>query len=167
MIPHIGLTITLPGGKTGKVSIFHLSDKYTESPLSDFKIGKVVRSVTLVVLCCSFEQQGLEMYSYLVTVFSLPQDDVRSVRFSLLLRYNAYFLGRLFRREVCNLICVWLKHHFSGIKKPPLIAFLDCHLREDNLVVKLMMGLREVSYPSSPIVLCAIWQTSCLYIYNV
>uniref|UniRef100_A0A803YNN3 Protein RRP5 homolog n=1 Tax=Meleagris gallopavo TaxID=9103 RepID=A0A803YNN3_MELGA len=44
MIPHIGLTITLPGGKTGKVSIFHLSDKYTESPLSDFKIGKVVRS---------------------------------------------------------------------------------------------------------------------------
>lgn len=53
MIPHIGLTITLPGGKAGKVSIFHLSDKYTESPLSDFKIGKVVRSVTPVVLCCS------------------------------------------------------------------------------------------------------------------
>ncbi|XP_042719783.1 protein RRP5 homolog [Lagopus leucura] len=47
MIPHIGLTITLPGGKTGKVSIFHLSDKYTESPLSDFKIGKVVRCCIL------------------------------------------------------------------------------------------------------------------------
>ncbi|XP_015722403.1 protein RRP5 homolog isoform X3 [Coturnix japonica] len=47
MIPHIGLTITLPGGKTGKVSIFHLSDKYTESPLSDFKIGKVVRCYIL------------------------------------------------------------------------------------------------------------------------
>uniref|UniRef100_A0A8B9T781 Protein RRP5 homolog n=1 Tax=Anas platyrhynchos TaxID=8839 RepID=A0A8B9T781_ANAPL len=45
MIPHVGLTITLPGGKTGKVSIFHLSDKYTENPLSDFKVGKVVRSV--------------------------------------------------------------------------------------------------------------------------
>lgn len=47
MIPHIGLTITLPGGKAGKVSIFHLSDKYTESPLSDFKIGKVVRCYIL------------------------------------------------------------------------------------------------------------------------
>uniref|UniRef100_A0A8B9T6W0 Protein RRP5 homolog n=1 Tax=Anas platyrhynchos TaxID=8839 RepID=A0A8B9T6W0_ANAPL len=47
MIPHVGLTITLPGGKTGKVSIFHLSDKYTENPLSDFKVGKVVRCYIL------------------------------------------------------------------------------------------------------------------------
>ncbi|POI29567.1 hypothetical protein CIB84_006683, partial [Bambusicola thoracicus] len=47
MIPHIGLSITLPGGKAGKVSIFHLSDKYTESPLNDFKIGKVVRCYVL------------------------------------------------------------------------------------------------------------------------
>lgn len=85
----------------------------------------------------------------------------------MLLRSNAYFLGHLFRREGCNLICVWLKHHFSGMKKPLLTAFLDCHLREDNVMVKLMMGLREVSYPSSASVLCAIWQTSCLYIYNV
>uniref|UniRef100_A0A8C3BAH3 Protein RRP5 homolog n=1 Tax=Cairina moschata TaxID=8855 RepID=A0A8C3BAH3_CAIMO len=49
MIPHVGLTVTLPGGKTGKVSIFHLSDKYTENPLSDFKVGKVVRSVTFLL----------------------------------------------------------------------------------------------------------------------
>ncbi|OXB58266.1 hypothetical protein ASZ78_010460 [Callipepla squamata] len=47
IIPHVGLSITLPGGKTGKVSVFHLSDKYTESPLSDFKIGKVVRCYIL------------------------------------------------------------------------------------------------------------------------
>uniref|UniRef100_A0A8C3B8X6 Protein RRP5 homolog n=1 Tax=Cairina moschata TaxID=8855 RepID=A0A8C3B8X6_CAIMO len=47
MIPHVGLTVTLPGGKTGKVSIFHLSDKYTENPLSDFKVGKVVRCYIL------------------------------------------------------------------------------------------------------------------------
>ncbi|OXB82387.1 UNVERIFIED_CONTAM: hypothetical protein H355_009312, partial [Colinus virginianus] len=47
IIPHVGLSVTLPGGKTGKVSVFHLSDKYTESPLSDFKIGKVVRCYIL------------------------------------------------------------------------------------------------------------------------
>lgn len=45
--PHIGLTIALPGGKTGKVSIFHLNDTYTENPLGDFKVGKIVRSVIL------------------------------------------------------------------------------------------------------------------------
>ncbi|XP_025966122.2 protein RRP5 homolog isoform X1 [Dromaius novaehollandiae] len=45
--PHVGLTITLPGGKTGKVSIFHLSDTYTEKPLGDFRIGKIVRCYIL------------------------------------------------------------------------------------------------------------------------
>ncbi|XP_010009634.1 PREDICTED: protein RRP5 homolog [Nestor notabilis] len=45
--PHIGLTIALPGGKTGKVSIFHLSDTYTEDPLGDFKVGKIVRCYIL------------------------------------------------------------------------------------------------------------------------
>uniref|UniRef100_A0A8C3BA58 Protein RRP5 homolog n=1 Tax=Cairina moschata TaxID=8855 RepID=A0A8C3BA58_CAIMO len=60
MIPHVGLTVTLPGGKTGKVSIFHLSDKYTENPLSDFKVGKVVRSVTfLFFLQLSLRQSRL------------------------------------------------------------------------------------------------------------
>uniref|UniRef100_A0A8B9F699 Protein RRP5 homolog n=1 Tax=Amazona collaria TaxID=241587 RepID=A0A8B9F699_9PSIT len=43
--PHIGLTIALPGGKTGKVSIFHLSDTYMEDPLGDIKAGKIVRSI--------------------------------------------------------------------------------------------------------------------------
>uniref|UniRef100_A0A672TTY3 Protein RRP5 homolog n=1 Tax=Strigops habroptila TaxID=2489341 RepID=A0A672TTY3_STRHB len=43
----IGLTIALPGGKTGKVSIFHLSDTYTEDPLGDFKVGKIVRCYIL------------------------------------------------------------------------------------------------------------------------
>ncbi|KAM6265093.1 protein RRP5 homolog [Spheniscus humboldti] len=45
--PHIGLTIALPGGKTGKVSIFHLNDTYTENPLGDFKVGKIVRCYIL------------------------------------------------------------------------------------------------------------------------
>uniref|UniRef100_A0A8V5FZN5 Protein RRP5 homolog n=1 Tax=Melopsittacus undulatus TaxID=13146 RepID=A0A8V5FZN5_MELUD len=45
--PHIGLTIALPGGKTGKVSIFHLSDTYMEDPLGDFKAGKIVRCYIL------------------------------------------------------------------------------------------------------------------------
>uniref|UniRef100_A0A8C3DLD0 Protein RRP5 homolog n=1 Tax=Corvus moneduloides TaxID=1196302 RepID=A0A8C3DLD0_CORMO len=44
---HIGLTIALPGGKTGKVSIFHLSDTYTEDPLGKFKVGKIVRCYIL------------------------------------------------------------------------------------------------------------------------
>ncbi|KAM6105149.1 LOW QUALITY PROTEIN: protein RRP5 homolog [Pterocles gutturalis] len=44
---HIGLTIALPGGKTGKVSIFHLNDIYTENPLGDFKVGKIVRCYVL------------------------------------------------------------------------------------------------------------------------
>ncbi|XP_069652986.1 protein RRP5 homolog [Haliaeetus albicilla] len=45
--PHIGLTIALPGGKTGKVNIFHLNDTYTENPLGDFKVGKIVRCCIL------------------------------------------------------------------------------------------------------------------------
>ncbi|XP_010281643.1 PREDICTED: protein RRP5 homolog isoform X2 [Phaethon lepturus] len=45
--PHIGLTIVLPGGKTGKVSIFHLNDTYMENPLGDFKVGKIVRCYIL------------------------------------------------------------------------------------------------------------------------
>ncbi|KAM6203268.1 protein RRP5 homolog [Sarcoramphus papa] len=45
--PHIGLTIALPGGKTGKVSIFHLNDTYMENPLGDFKVGKIVRCYIL------------------------------------------------------------------------------------------------------------------------
>ncbi|XP_040462139.1 protein RRP5 homolog isoform X2 [Falco naumanni] len=47
VIPHIGLTIALPGGKTGKVSIFHLNDTYMDNPLSDFKVGKIVRCYIL------------------------------------------------------------------------------------------------------------------------
>ncbi|XP_027658314.1 protein RRP5 homolog isoform X2 [Falco rusticolus] len=47
VIPHIGLTIALPGGKTGKVSIFHLNDTYMDNPLGDFKVGKIVRCYVL------------------------------------------------------------------------------------------------------------------------
>ncbi|XP_008947621.1 PREDICTED: protein RRP5 homolog [Merops nubicus] len=47
MTPHVGLTIALPGGKTGKVSIFHLNDTYMENPLGDFKVGKIVRCYIL------------------------------------------------------------------------------------------------------------------------
>uniref|UniRef100_A0A8B9N745 Protein RRP5 homolog n=1 Tax=Accipiter nisus TaxID=211598 RepID=A0A8B9N745_9AVES len=45
--PHVGLTIALPGGKTGKVSIFQLNDTYMENPLGDFKVGKIVRCCIL------------------------------------------------------------------------------------------------------------------------
>ncbi|XP_010131602.1 PREDICTED: protein RRP5 homolog [Buceros rhinoceros silvestris] len=45
--PHVGLTIALPGGKTGKVSIFHLNDTYKENPLGDFKVGKIIRCYIL------------------------------------------------------------------------------------------------------------------------
>uniref|UniRef100_A0A8C3Y5V4 Protein RRP5 homolog n=1 Tax=Catharus ustulatus TaxID=91951 RepID=A0A8C3Y5V4_CATUS len=51
--PHTGLTIALPGGKTGKVSIFHLNDTYTEDPLGNFKVGKIVRSVITSALTCN------------------------------------------------------------------------------------------------------------------
>ncbi|XP_051472658.1 protein RRP5 homolog isoform X1 [Apus apus] len=47
LTPHIGLTIALPSGKIGRVSIFHLSDTYMENPLSDFKVGKIVRCYIL------------------------------------------------------------------------------------------------------------------------
>ncbi|XP_071604451.1 protein RRP5 homolog [Heliangelus exortis] len=47
LMPHTGLTIALPGGKIGRVSIFHLNDTYTENPLGDFKVGKIVRCYIL------------------------------------------------------------------------------------------------------------------------
>uniref|UniRef100_A0A8C3PDQ8 Protein RRP5 homolog n=1 Tax=Chrysemys picta bellii TaxID=8478 RepID=A0A8C3PDQ8_CHRPI len=45
--PNVGLTIALPFGKTGKANIFHLSDSYTEQPLENFSIGKLVRCCVL------------------------------------------------------------------------------------------------------------------------
>uniref|UniRef100_A0A8C0H0I2 Protein RRP5 homolog n=1 Tax=Chelonoidis abingdonii TaxID=106734 RepID=A0A8C0H0I2_CHEAB len=45
--PHVGLTVALPFGKTGKASIFHLSDSYAEQPLKNFSIGKLVRCCVL------------------------------------------------------------------------------------------------------------------------
>uniref|UniRef100_A0A8C7E3R8 Protein RRP5 homolog n=1 Tax=Naja naja TaxID=35670 RepID=A0A8C7E3R8_NAJNA len=46
MIPHVGLHIILPFGKIGKASLFHLNDSYTEQPLEDFGVGKIVRHFT-------------------------------------------------------------------------------------------------------------------------
>ncbi|XP_074815521.1 protein RRP5 homolog isoform X1 [Natator depressus] len=45
--PHVCLTIALPFGKTGKASVFHLSDSYAEQPLENFSIGKLVRCCVL------------------------------------------------------------------------------------------------------------------------
>lgn len=90
MIPHVGLTITLPGGKTGKVSIFHLSDKYTENPLSDFKVGKVVRSVTFLLFL-----QVARLRNRSLSGGSLFTD-VRPVRFCLWLWSNTDFLGQMY-----------------------------------------------------------------------
>uniref|UniRef100_A0A8C6W9K4 Protein RRP5 homolog n=1 Tax=Nannospalax galili TaxID=1026970 RepID=A0A8C6W9K4_NANGA len=47
VIPNEGLTISFPFGKLGKVSIFHVSDSYTETPLEDFIPQKVVRCYVL------------------------------------------------------------------------------------------------------------------------
>uniref|UniRef100_A0A8C3UWL8 Protein RRP5 homolog n=1 Tax=Catharus ustulatus TaxID=91951 RepID=A0A8C3UWL8_CATUS len=57
--PHTGLTIALPGGKTGKVSIFHLNDTYTEDPLGNFKVGKIVRSVIVFLVPSSYKTSAL------------------------------------------------------------------------------------------------------------
>nr|XP_014427885.1 protein RRP5 homolog [Pelodiscus sinensis] len=45
--PHVGLTIALPFGKTGKAGIFHLSDSYSEQPVENFSVGKHVRCCVL------------------------------------------------------------------------------------------------------------------------
>ncbi|XP_069467805.1 protein RRP5 homolog [Ambystoma mexicanum] len=47
VIACIGLTITLPFGKTGNASLLDLSDSYSETPLSNFSAGKVVRCYVL------------------------------------------------------------------------------------------------------------------------
>lgn len=173
MIPHIGLTITLPGGKTGKVSIFHLSDKYTENPLSDFKIGKVVRSVTFLLF---LQVAGLKKRS--LSAGSLFTD-VRPVRFSLWLWSNTDFLGQMYfnlsffywkklrftnasayccfasvEEKAVTFLSVWLKQPCTfHVWMPILAAFLGCLLRENALLAKVLLGLREVSYPSSAVVL--------------
>lgn len=41
--PNEGLTVSFPFGKIGTVSIFHVSDSYSEMPLEDFVPQKVVR----------------------------------------------------------------------------------------------------------------------------
>jgi rRNA biogenesis protein RRP5 len=43
VIPYKGLTVAFPFGKMGRVSIFHLSDSYSEAPLEDFVPEKIVR----------------------------------------------------------------------------------------------------------------------------
>uniref|UniRef100_A0A8C5RPT5 Programmed cell death 11 n=1 Tax=Laticauda laticaudata TaxID=8630 RepID=A0A8C5RPT5_LATLA len=49
MIPHVGLHIILPFGRIGKASLFHLNDSYTEQPLEDFGVGKIVRCYILSI----------------------------------------------------------------------------------------------------------------------
>ncbi|XP_007938068.1 protein RRP5 homolog [Orycteropus afer afer] len=45
--PNEGLTVSFPFGKFGRVSIFHLSDSYSEKPLEDFVPQKIVRCCVL------------------------------------------------------------------------------------------------------------------------
>ncbi|XP_077205715.1 protein RRP5 homolog [Paroedura picta] len=56
VIPHAGLIITLPFGKTGRASLFHLTDSFVEQPLEDFSPGQLVK-------CCvlSSDQNILEV----------------------------------------------------------------------------------------------------------
>ncbi|XP_072335851.1 protein RRP5 homolog isoform X2 [Scyliorhinus torazame] len=41
--PHVGVTIGLPLGKTGRVGLFDLADSYCESPLEGLTPGRIVR----------------------------------------------------------------------------------------------------------------------------
>lgn len=43
VVPNKGLTVSFPFGRIGKVSVFHLSDSYSEEPLTDFCPQKIVR----------------------------------------------------------------------------------------------------------------------------
>ncbi|XP_032137384.1 protein RRP5 homolog isoform X1 [Sapajus apella] len=45
--PNEGLTVSFPFGKIGTVSLFHISDSYSETPLEDFVPQKVVRCYIL------------------------------------------------------------------------------------------------------------------------
>nr|XP_004659438.2 protein RRP5 homolog isoform X1 [Jaculus jaculus] len=45
--PNEGLTVSFPFGKVGTVSVFHISDSYSEAPLEDFVSQKVVRCYVL------------------------------------------------------------------------------------------------------------------------
>lgn len=47
VVPNKGLTISLPFGKIGKVSLFHVSDSYSEALLEDFFPQKIVRCYVL------------------------------------------------------------------------------------------------------------------------
>ncbi|XP_021007134.1 protein RRP5 homolog [Mus caroli] len=47
VVPNRGLTVSFPFGKVGKVSMFHLSDSYSEAPLEDFCPQKIVRCYIL------------------------------------------------------------------------------------------------------------------------
>ncbi|XP_078499820.1 protein RRP5 homolog isoform X1 [Lissotriton helveticus] len=51
MIPHIGLKIALPFGKTGNASLFDLSDSYSVKPLDSFSAKKAVK-------CCVIYNDG-------------------------------------------------------------------------------------------------------------
>uniref|UniRef100_K9IPH6 Protein RRP5 homolog n=1 Tax=Desmodus rotundus TaxID=9430 RepID=K9IPH6_DESRO len=45
--PNEGLTVSFPFGRIGSVSLFHVSDSYSETPLEDFTPQKIVRCYVL------------------------------------------------------------------------------------------------------------------------
>ncbi|XP_060142041.1 protein RRP5 homolog isoform X3 [Globicephala melas] len=47
VLPKEGLTVSFPFGKIGRVSIFHVSDSYSEMPLENFTPQKIVRCYVL------------------------------------------------------------------------------------------------------------------------
>ncbi|XP_061054430.1 protein RRP5 homolog isoform X1 [Eubalaena glacialis] len=47
VLPKEGLTVSFPFGKIGRVSIFHVSDSYSETPLENFTPQKIVRCYVL------------------------------------------------------------------------------------------------------------------------
>lgn len=60
--PNKGLTVSFPFGRIGRVSIFHVSDSYSEAPLEDFTPEKIVR---LALFSSSFQLCEIAVFVFL------------------------------------------------------------------------------------------------------
>ncbi|KAK1333495.1 LOW QUALITY PROTEIN: hypothetical protein QTO34_005879 [Cnephaeus nilssonii] len=67
--PNKGLTVSFPFGRIGRVSIFHVSDSYSEAPLEDFAPQKIV-------LCPVHCRRGIDFVATIVQ--DKPRDEKQS-----------------------------------------------------------------------------------------
>uniref|UniRef100_A0A8I3Q291 Protein RRP5 homolog n=2 Tax=Canis lupus familiaris TaxID=9615 RepID=A0A8I3Q291_CANLF len=104
--PKEGLTVSFPFGKIGKVSVFHVSDSYSETPLEDFVPQKIVRcyvlSATGHVLTLSLRSSSLG--PSVVGLVQYPHVSQYSPSKKTL--YNRYLPeGKLLTAKVLSLKC--------------------------------------------------------------